>query len=179
MEVLHAERYFQYFCILTNLVYKLRSQKVENIHLRVNLVDTDLQDYILKHSRGIGIISLASSLGKQPVHSHMLFFKPTSRLYFSNTDDASELIIHFLQWFTQNLKIKLDLYIYGTALEYVYDHEQKRVPSHDMLVAIDYDKEAEEDLAQLAIRTIRLNGYLYSLSSLADRNLRENRRRIF
>lgn len=152
--------------ILTQLVQLLRSKNVKDIHLRVNLIDTDLRDYISQSSQGLGRGSFAPPAGTgEPVHAHMLFFNPSARITFSNTDNATALIIDFLTWFTQNLNIKLDLYIYGTAQDYVFDNQQGRAPNHDLLVAVDYYPEAVGDLAQLALRTTKLGGYLCSLNN--------------
>lgn len=153
--------------ILTSLVQLLRSKKVENIHLRVNLIDTDLRDYISQSSQGIGRRNVALPSQKDAVHSHMLFFNPSARMNFSNTDNTTDLIVDFLKWFTQNLNIKLDLYVYGTAQDYVFDNQKGRAPNHDLLVALDYYPGAVGDLAQLALRTIKLGGYLCSLNNKA------------
>ncbi|MCX5923976.1 MAG: hypothetical protein NTZ68_00925 [Candidatus Dependentiae bacterium] len=147
--------------VLTEFVQELRKQKIKDIHLQVNLIDTDLRDYIFKHSGGLG----RTTVEKQPVHSHLVFFKETSNLLYSNAADTSELLIDFLQWFTQNLDIKLDLYVYGTGQDYVYDHEKKRVFSHDILLALDYVPQSYGDLAQLAARTIKKGGCLCSLNN--------------
>lgn len=158
---------FPDLCLLTRLVHQLRKENVKDVYLRVNLVDTDLRDYIFQHSGGLD----RTVIKKDSVHSHMLFFKPTSTIEFSNANDISELIINFLQWFTKNLNIKMDLFVYGIGQDYVYDHENKRAPSHDMLIAMDYYPVSQGDLGQLAIRTIKKGGYLCSLNNKSPEDI--------
>lgn len=152
--------------LLTLFVQKLRTQGIQAINIRVNLIDTDLRDYIAPFGDATSNrnVAVSRSRGNQTVHAHALYFNANPHLALRRKAPTTDLLTDFLQWFTQNLRVNFEVYIYGNGYDYMYDHDNGRAPSSDMLVAYDYFDEAEGDLAQLALRTVKVDGYFCSLN---------------
>lgn len=134
--------------LLTTFIESLKKDGVKDIHLQVNLVDIDYRDFNANSGRRKDKKAIFLNTFEQGMYRHSTY-----------------MLTQFLRWFTHNMGIKLDLYLYGTGQEYVYDYSKGRVPANDLIVATDYFDDSEADLAQLIARTLKLDGYFGSLNN--------------
>ncbi len=140
---------------LTLLISRLKEQNVSNIHIQLNVIDIAFLNYKNALKNLPHKTKFAVPL-QMPITKTMVLQK-----YEAPFAETSYRLAKLLQWATQNLGIKLDVFVYATAQEYLLDVKNKNNMLNDFLVAADYW--GKEDLPQLITQGIHVGGYFASL----------------
>jgi hypothetical protein len=148
---------FNELYMLTLFVRTLQQQGINNINLQLVLIDEGYRNYIktvlarvYKAFATVGVPFLMVNKG-QIISS---WEQPIA--------DISYRFVKLLQWLTQDLSVNMNLYVYGTAQEYVYDVRRGLMAQNNVQLAVDFW--GSEDLPELT-QTLAVQGYFCALGN--------------